>query len=182
MLSLKKNWKRQIVWLIAVLFVLDLVVFFAGLRPFRAVEERRLALRNDLRRQFEERKKEVARLRDIQSKVEVAREQADGFVEDRLLPQKEGFSAIVNELDSIAAATAVRKGNVNFKTKSLEGHNLLEVGMTTSVEGDYPSLVRFVNRIEQSKRFFIIENLSLASSPTTPVIKLNMRLLTYFTT
>lgn len=182
MLSVKKSWKRRIVWLIAALFVLDVLVFFAGLRPFRAVEERRLALRNDLRRQYEERRKEVTRLREIQSKVEVARRQADDFVAERLLPQKDGFSAIVNELDSIAAATAVRKGNVNFKTKALDGQSLLEVGVTTSVEGDYPSLVRFVNRIEQSKQFFIIENLSLASSPTTPVIKLNMRLLTYFTT
>lgn len=181
MLSLSKSWKRRVVWAIAVLFVVDLVVFFAGLRPFRVVEARRLALRSDLRRQFEERRQEVARLRDIQSKVEAAREQGDAFLRDQLLPQKEGFSTVVNELDAMAAAAAVRKGTVNFKTKSLQGHSLFEVGLSTTVEGDYPSLVRFVNKIEQSQRFFVIENLSLASSPNSPVIKLNLRLLTYFT-
>ena len=182
MLTLNKTWKQRVVLAIAVVFLVDLIVFFAGLRPFRVIEARRMSLRNDLRRQYEERRQEVARLRDIQSKVEAARQQGDAFLRERLLPQKEGFSTVVNELDAMAAAAAVRKGTVNFKTKALEGHILLEVGLSTTVEGDYPSLVRFVNKIEQSQRFFVIENLSLASSPNSPVIKLNLRLLTYFTT
>lgn len=177
----ERRWKRQLMVGILALLAVDVVVFFAGVRPFRAVERRRVNLRDDLRRQADERSREVARLHQISAKLEVARQQAHVFLDERLLPEKSGYSAVVNELDAITAAAAVRKGSMTFQSKLLEGQSLTEVGITTTVEGDYPSLARFVNRLEQSQRFFVIENLSLASSPNSPIIKLNLRLLTYFT-
>lgn len=176
-----KPWKRRVILGIAVLFAVDLLFFFAGVRPFRAVERRRLSLRDELRREHQEKARQIERLRNITAKLSVAREQADSFLHTRLLSQKTGYSAVIDELDAITATAAVRKGTVTFKGKPLEGLDLQEVGINTTVEGDYPSLARFVNRLEQSRRFFIIENLSLASAPNSPIIKLNLRLATYFT-
>jgi hypothetical protein len=47
------------------------------------------------------------------------------------------------------------------------------------VNGDYPSVVRFINGLERSNNFYVLDGLQLAES-TAGNVKLNLRLRTYF--
>jgi hypothetical protein len=47
------------------------------------------------------------------------------------------------------------------------------------MQGAYPSLVSFINGLERSKSFYLLDSLSLDSS-TDGLLKLNLELRTYF--
>jgi len=40
----------------------------------------------------------------------------------------------------------------------------MEIDITTAVEGDYASLVNFLDKLEHSDHFYVLDSLSLASS------------------
>jgi hypothetical protein len=56
------------------------------------------------------------------------------------------------------------------------------VDILAVVDGDYPSVVRFINDLEHSDTFYVLDGLSLASSGSGGQLKLNLQLRTYFRT
>mgnify|MGYP001608520988 FL=1 len=65
------------------------------------------------------------------------------------------------------------------KERPLETRGVTEVTVSATVEGDYVSVVRFINGLERSDNFYLLDSLGLASS-TGGSIKLNLQLRTYF--
>jgi hypothetical protein len=57
----------------------------------------------------------------------------------------------------------------------------VEVDIATAVEGDYDSLVQFLNKLEHSENFYVLDSLALASS-SLGKLRLNVQLRTYFRT
>ena len=56
---------------------------------------------------------------------------------------------------------------------------MVEIEISTVVDGDYASLVRFINGLEHSNNFYVLDNLALAAG-SAGVLKLNLQLRTYF--
>jgi type IV pilus assembly protein PilO len=59
--------------------------------------------------------------------------------------------------------------------------NLQRVEIDVDVSGDYQQLVRFINSLERSKTFFIVDDLELAGEQSGTV-KLRIKLETYLRT
>jgi hypothetical protein len=57
----------------------------------------------------------------------------------------------------------------------------MQVDISTAVEGDYDNLVQFLNKLEHSDNFYVLDSLTLAPS-TVGKLRLNMQLRTYFRT
>jgi hypothetical protein len=59
---------------------------------------------------------------------------------------------------------------------------LTEVDVTATVNGDYPSVVRFINGLQRSEKFYILDDLTLASAAQNPAapLRVNLHLKTYF--
>lgn len=57
----------------------------------------------------------------------------------------------------------------------------MQVDIATSVEGDYDSLIQFLNKLEHSDNFYVLDSLTLASS-SAGKLRLNLQLRTYFRT
>jgi hypothetical protein len=57
--------------------------------------------------------------------------------------------------------------------------DIVEVGISATVEGDYASLVRLVNGLERSPNFYLLDAMAL-SSTSGGLIRLNLELRTYF--
>lgn len=58
----------------------------------------------------------------------------------------------------------------------------MELEIATAVEGDYDSLVQFLNKLEHSDNFYVLDGLSLNSSTGSGKLRLNLQLRTYFRT
>ena len=52
--------------------------------------------------------------------------------------------------------------------------------MSATVEGAYPGLVKFINGLERSQNFYLLDSLALASGMGGTGVRLNLQLRTYF--
>jgi type IV pilus assembly protein PilO len=117
---------------------------------------------------------EIRPLRGLPEKVDVARKQADRFYDDRFPGAYSTISAGVGEL---AAKNNVRLTRVSYvQTPAISG--LAEVRLDASLSGEYAPLMHFINGLERSKTFFLINGLTLTGQQGG-MVNLRLRLTTY---
>jgi hypothetical protein len=126
---------------------------------------------------------------DIQKATQIRRgipevtKEFDKF-ESSLPPASSGYSVITQEIDDIAKDTHVVIEDTKFHEKDLSGRSLSEVAFESTVTGDYPGIVRFLNKLQRSKNAYIVDSLQLDSAnagqaPGSP-LKVGLHLRTYF--
>jgi hypothetical protein len=92
-----------------------------------------------------------------------------------------GYSSVESDLDSIATHAGLSAAGVSFKPTELKDRGVTEMEITTQVNGDYASIIRFINGLEVSKNFYLLNELSLDSA-STGGIRLQLKLHTFFRT
>lgn len=174
-----KHWRRWILWALAGVLLLDVVLLYmnwqaSGAGP-RAMRQRV----DELRLEHKLYGADVRRVAAIREHLPEVQRQCDRFFADELLDTRTGYSTVVGDLTSISEKSGLRATSINFKQRLLEKRGVTQVDVVTTVEGDYASLVKFINGLERSENFYLLDSLSLAAS-TGGTIKLNMQLRTYF--
>jgi type IV pilus assembly protein PilO len=113
-------------------------------------------------------------LRGLPQKVDQARDQADQFYDQRFPGAYSTISAAIGEL---AGNNNVRLTRVSYtQTPAIPG--LLDVRMDASLSGEYAPLMHFINGLERSKTFFLINGLTLTGQQGG-LVNLRLRLTTY---
>lgn len=119
--------------------------------------------------------KQVEPLRGLDKKVALAKSEIDQFYRDRI-PTRE--SVISDEMGKLAAQNNVKLGQVKYETKEPEQVGLTPVFMEANCQGDYLHVVRFVNALERSKTFFLVNTVVLGDAQGGTV-KLQMKVESY---
>ena len=117
-------------------------------------------------------------LQGIDAKLKTAEGQASAFYADRLPTH---YSEIITKLGTLATADHVRLAHNQYNQKAVTEISLgqlTEVQMDASLSGDYRGLVEFMNGLERSKIFFVINNVTLTGQQSG-VVNLRMRFTTY---
>jgi len=100
------------------------------------------------------------------------------------LPASTGNSAVTIEFDDFAKKSGVQIQAVGFRRTELPGRSLTQVDLDATINGDYASIVKFMNSVQRSKNFYIVESLGLQQEgqggPLSLHIALHLR--TYFRT
>ena len=146
----------------------------------QAPEEIR-AERNRLATQARLLKADVARGQKIRASLPQVKKSCDEFYEQSFLDRITGYSDIETDLDSIAMKAGVRTSGFSFKQQEVKDRGVTQVSIETSVDADYPAVIQFINGLERSKYFYLLDNLELASA-TTGGIRLQIGLHTFFRT
>jgi hypothetical protein len=175
--------RKLIIGALAVLLLADLAFAYFNSRLSAAREipaEQMLAAQN----------RQVALMRaDIQKATMIRKgvpEVTRGFdqFESSLPASTKGYSAISQEIDDIAKDTHVAIEGTRFREKELAGRNLSQVDFESTISGDYPGIVRFLNRLQRSKNAYIVDSLQLDSTTGTQTtngpLKVGLHLRTYF--
>jgi hypothetical protein len=176
-----KTWKLLTIAALAVLLGADLGlgVFlwqFASRDPESLRSERdRMVLQAKLLRS------DVERGEKIRASLPQIGRDCDTFYRDSFLSVSTGYSDIESDLDKIAAQSGVRTSGFSFKERPVKDRGVTEIDISTSLDADYPSIIRFINGIEKSKNFYLLDGLHLATA-TTAAIRLELELHTYFRT
>ncbi len=173
------RWKTTIRWTLAVLLVADVVLLGLNLRTGPTVQERRKEI-EQLQRQRDLLAADVRRATDIQKKLAGVQREGDEFFKRELREASSGYSSVVADLGSLAKTAGLKTSAITFRQQELASRGVTEVQVSTTVEGDYPSLVSFINGLERSSNFYVLDSLVLASSTQTGSLKLNLQLRTYF--
>lgn len=174
-----KQWKRWVLSALAVLLVLDAALLILGWRAGQSSAQAKKDEARQLATQEQLLEKDVARAEAIRNHMSEVRHNCDRFYQEQFLPAASGYSSLETDLGEIAAHAGLKTTGVTFKQNPVEKRGVVEVQINASVEGDYPSLIHFINGLERSKNFYLLNNLALASG-SSGSIRLNLELRTYF--
>jgi type IV pilus assembly protein PilO len=159
---------------IAVLLILNLVL---GIRLFLAWSTLRNSSDEQLQQQqasYRTLQIEMSPLKGLPQKVSLSSKQADEFYAARF---PSAYSTISANVDELASKNSVRRTSLAYTpVAALSG--LVEVRMDASLSGEYAALMHFINGLERSKTFFLINGLTLTGSQGG-LVNLRLRLTTY---
>jgi Type II secretion system (T2SS), protein M subtype b len=117
----------------------------------------------------------------IRASLPQAGQECNDFYRDSFLAADTGYSRIESDLGAIARETGVRTSGFTFARADVKKRGATEIKISATVDADYPSLVRFINGLERSKNFYLLDSLKLNSAENGG-IRLALELHTYFRT
>ena len=121
----------------------------------------------------------VEQMRELQAKLQDAIQNRRQFSRQNFLLRDGAFSVMLEELERLATQNGLRTGGVSYALQEEREQELVKLEATLAVEGGYSSLVHFINRLEQSQLFWIIDSLNVSGS-TSRELRLNLQMETYF--
>jgi len=167
----RKNLKTALV-IMAGVDLLAAIVYFSPL--VGSAESRRQEL-NRLQLELNTKTRQVAPLKDLPHKVDLASHQITDFYKKRFPTQQ---SEIVDRFDKLAATNGVTVEQTQYKRKDEGPGRLQPVEIQADLAGPYTALAHFINALERDQMFFIIDGVTLGGQPQGPV-KLNVKLEAY---
>ena len=136
--------------------------------------ERQLA---SMRRQLPQQQAALAKTKTLVQKVESARVEGEQFMAKYMLNGRSTYSSIVGELDRAAERVSLKPKERQFSMEPIEGSDTLGM-MTISAkyEGAYLNLTKFINELDRSPRFLIIESLQASPQPVGTAVNVAFKL------
>jgi type IV pilus assembly protein PilO len=159
------------------LLAADLVAAAVVFKPWASsvedLERQAAALRHELRQQ----QTTLDRLRVVVGKVESARTDGDRFMRKYLLGKRSMASTLLGDLEQMARRAGIHQKDTTFSFEPVEGSDTLtKVVITAVYEGTYADLIQFLNRLDRSDRFLIVESLGAAPQQGGMVLGVTMKL------
>jgi Tfp pilus assembly protein PilO len=173
----KKNLIR---WVIGAVLVVDLILLGLIWRMGSSPQSPKNGL-VFLRRQDALMAADLARAQAIRAQLPEIRRQGDTFFTQDLHPMGTGYSSLILDLGTLAKESGLTAENYSFHQHDADKRGVVQLDIGTLVTGDYPSVVRFINSLERSDNFYVLDGLSLAAS-NSGVLRLNLQLRTFFRT
>ncbi|HTQ54421.1 MAG TPA: hypothetical protein VMI94_08175 [Bryobacteraceae bacterium] len=152
---------------LGILVVANLVAAAMVFKPWGGSAEDLARERASLERQLGGMRARLAQTKALAVKAERARQEGDGFLAEYTTDRRSTFSTIFTELDRIAKESGVQQGPMSNNLEPVEGSDTLsQMTITAAYQGSYASLTKFVNLLDRSPRFLIIESLMAAPQQT----------------
>lgn len=131
------------------------------------------------------RRADIDRADKIRRDIHVTERQFEEF-EKSLLPASTGYSSVAVDLGSTAKKVGLQILTLGYKQKGIPDRNMEEVTIDATVNGDYASVVHFLNDLQRSKNLYAIDGLALASDTQNQAgmgpIRVGLHVRTYFRT
>jgi hypothetical protein len=136
-------------------------------------------------RELQQKTRQVQPLRGLDKKIPIAQRQIDDFYESRFTSETSVVSA---NLEKLALGSGVKLAGVSYGKKGteLENASAEEVGLNrmaieADLSGDYLQVMHFINALERSKLFFLVDSVQIGSDQGG-VVRLRLHLETYLKT
>lgn len=160
---------------VAVMIVANVAAAAILFSPLAGSAESRRQLINQLTFELAVKTRGVEPLRGMDKKVDVAKQQIGQFYNARFATRD---SDIADELGKLAQQNGVHILQARYKQEDPEPSGVVPVTIDGDFSGDYLSLVRFINALERSKLFYMVDSVGLVGETTGPV-RLDVRLHSY---
>lgn len=172
--------RRHFVYaLLSLLLVGDLLFYFLWIRNPGTAPEVSPAQIAALEKEVASLEKEVGRLRAVQSQVPQLRGRLDEFAGEHFIPSSSGFSAIASDLQTFSSAAGIDLKRVSYSSdKKQKRTDVEQIEVSTTIEGPYANLLRYLQQIEQAPHFYFVKDLEV-SSTRSQAVRVDLRLTTY---
>lgn len=120
-------------------------------------------------------------MQDLIARYDVEQTRLDAFYTDRIGTQMERMTRIQQALRAIASEFRVDPESMDYNTSEVENSDLVRFQITIPLNGGYPNLRHFINRVETAKYLAVIDSIELAGSRDGgAMLSLTIRISTFF--
>ncbi len=173
-----KQRKNAIRAVVALVLLLDAALIAVNYRLTASPEATSEQL-HLLRRRRDLMAADIRRAADIRMSLPDVETQSKTFYDKDLRTEGGGYSSVLADLGALAHDSGLQITSTRFREKNIDKRGVDEVSITVSMTGAYPSLVSFINGLERSRSFYLLDSLSIESS-SEGNLRLNLDLRTYF--
>jgi type IV pilus assembly protein PilO len=165
---------------VGTLLAANLVAAVMAFKPFggsaAALRREQQALRVPLGRL----QARAATSKRLVEKVETARREGDQFLAKYVMDRRTMSSTIQDELNRTAKEAGIKALPATLDLEPIEGSDTLEMmSISAGYEGTYADLTKFVNLLDKSPRFLIIENMQTAPQQGGQALNVTLKLDTF---
>jgi len=167
--------------IIGLLLVANLVAAVFAFKPFGGSADDLRLEEGQLRSQLNALTSRVGKTKTLVSKVETARKEGDGFLEKYVTERRVLTSTVQEELNRMAKEAGGSYLPITMNGDPIEGSETLwMLTINAGYQGTYANLSKFVNLIDKSPLFLIIENMQLTPQQTGQNLNVSLKLLTFY--
>jgi len=150
--------------IIGALLAANLVAAVIALKPFGGSADDLRRQQTALDSQLAQAQKQLAYSRSLVEKIEKTRTEEDRFVGQYFTDTHTTGAIILSELNQAAHDAGIKPGTWTFSVEALEGSDTLQE-LTTNMgfEGSYANFTKFINLLDKSPHFMVIENMQAAA-------------------
>ncbi len=177
---MRKATQKLIRWLLVAVLAADLALAAVNWQMASGPRDPEEELQT-LRQQRALLAADIARAQKIRADLPEVERTSGAFFQQQIAPSQSGYSALMDNLGTLARSTGVRTGNITYRAGTPDKRGVVEVEIGAAVSGDYPNIVRFINGLEHSDTFYVLDSLTLAAG-STGGLGLNLQIRTYFRT
>lgn len=163
--------------IIGTLLAANLVAAVIAFKPFGGSADDLRRERADASRQLAQFQAHLENTRKLVEKVDKARREGDDFLTKYFSDRRTTYSTVIEELDKTSQAAGIKPRDRSVELNQIEGSDtLMMMSLTAGYEGDYASLEKFVNLLDKSPRFLIIESLQAAPQQNGQMLTVSLKL------
>ncbi|HUE22762.1 MAG TPA: hypothetical protein VMQ86_13845 [Bryobacteraceae bacterium] len=160
---------------LGVLVVANIAAALMAFKPWGGSAEDLARQQIDLQQQLTAMQGRLEKSKALVSKAERARQDGDAFLAEYTTDRRITFSTILAELDRVTREAGISARPVNYELTPVEGSDTLyQMSISAAYEGNYTSLLKFVNLLDKSPRFLIIESMTAAPQQSNVADLLNV--------
>ena len=152
--------RRGFYWLLLAL-ALNAVVFFALTHRLQNKQELLAAEQERLDLELQARKSELEELTRRETVLTRNADAVESFWNDVVEDRAPGLTEAWDELDRLANEVNIVRGRTGYEREILDV-GLEQIRARVPLEGSYFDLVRYINRLERSERFFLVEEIRIS--------------------
>ncbi|HEX4170368.1 MAG TPA: type 4a pilus biogenesis protein PilO [Bryobacteraceae bacterium] len=150
-------WLQAAVGTLAALNLAALVVYFV---PPGGSREELTAESQHLRTEMAAARAQTTRLKRVSGKVQTGSEQSTDFEARYILPKRQAYETIIEEIQRMAKASSLEQGEGVWTEEPIEGTaDLTILTHTTNFQGPYQSLMRFLYEVDHSPKLLMLYTL-----------------------
>ncbi len=150
--------------IIGALLLANVVAAIIAFKPFGGGADDLERQEASLQQQLSAMRKRIDGDKMLVNKMQNARQDRDQFLAKYVADERLGASSLFVELNRIATESGVKQLPVTVNQQDIEGSDTFKmVTVTEGCEGNYASLAKFINLVDKSPHFLIIESLNTAA-------------------
>jgi len=165
---------------LGVLLAANLAAAVIAFKPFGGGADDLRRDRQQLQQQLAQLQAQVKHGRNIAAKVQIARTEGDKFLDAYVTDRRVVTSTLDSELFRMAKEAGVGLLPTTLNMEPIEGSDTLSmVTINTNCTGTYANLVKFVNQVDKSSRFLIIESMTAVQQQSGGNLSVTLKIDTF---
>lgn len=152
------------------LALLDVVLYFAAVRPLDNLATQEWQHFNSERRRVQESQVRIARLQRSRTALPSTTQQLGAFTRDHIPSRRQGFSRAARLVQRLTNQSGVRLADApSYHLDWPQGEPFEHLGIELGVVGSFSSVLQFVHALETARDFILVRGLNLTSAEGSTV-------------